>query len=285
MSKKIKAKTKKRILVLILILILLFILQAYILPVSSVLGKKLFRYIPLPAMFVNSKVVTLGEYFTRFDVSEQVKKTQLSTEQKQQLINQLVLNEIADNLVSAKGIVVSNKDVDSAYTLLKETTQKPELAKEYKLSDGQFKDWFVYPDVVKTKLSVWLASNKKLNKDAFSKYDLVMLKLDSGSEFDAVAIAYSEDALSAQLGGDLGYVSYKDIIPEYFSEIESVKDTKVHTAHSRYGIHIFKVLASDLKGPKDSKRYKVQQIFIKTGDFDQWLAAQKQSYTILRLVR
>ncbi|TSC65339.1 MAG: hypothetical protein G01um101477_513, partial [Candidatus Doudnabacteria bacterium Gr01-1014_77] len=88
-----------------------------------------------------------------------------------------------------------------------------------------------------------------------------------------------------QVGGDLGYVSYRDIIPEYFREIEGVKDTKVHTAYSRYGIHIFKVLASDSKGPKDSKRYKVQQIFVKTGDFDQWLVAQKQSYTILRLVR
>ncbi|MEK7075691.1 MAG: peptidylprolyl isomerase [Patescibacteria group bacterium] len=285
MFKKIKAKTKKRIWFLILGLILLFILQAYILPVSSVLGKKLFRYIPLPAMFVNSKVVTLGEYFTRFDVSEEVKKTKLSTEQKELLINQLVLNKIAYSLLFAKGVTVSSKDVDSAYTLLKETTQKSELAKEYKLSESQFKDWFVYPDVVKTKLSVWLASNRKLNKDAFSKYDLIMSKLDSGSGFDDVAIAYSEDALSAQLGGDLGYVSYKDLIPEYFREIESAKDTKVHTVYSRYGIHIFKVLASDSKGPKDSKRYKVQQIFIKTGDFEQWLAAQKSSYTILRLVR
>ncbi|TSC65930.1 MAG: hypothetical protein G01um101477_279, partial [Candidatus Doudnabacteria bacterium Gr01-1014_77] len=143
MSKKIKAKTKKRIWILILTLVLLFILQAYVLPVSSVLGKKLFRYIPLPAMFVNSEVVTLGEYFSRFDVSEQVKKTKLNKEQKQQLINQLVLNGIADSLVSAKGIVVSDKDVDSAYELLKETTQKPELAHEYKLSVGQFKDWLV----------------------------------------------------------------------------------------------------------------------------------------------
>ncbi len=284
MSKRLKLKTKKRILFFVLVVFLLFILQAYFLPATFVLGKGVFRYLPLPAIFVNSKVVTLGEYFTRLEVSETVKKTSLSFDQKQQLFNQMVLNKIAESLLSAKGIGMSKAEVDTAYSLLKETTQKPNLAKDYKLSEGEFKDWFVYPDLAKVKLAVWLSSNKKLNKEAYSKYDLVMSKLDS-TEFDALAIAYSEDALSAQLGGDLGYVSYKDLVPEYFKEVEAVKDTKVHTAFTRYGIHIFKVLASDSKGPKDSKRYKVQQIFIQTGDFEQWLAAQKPSYTTLRLVR
>ncbi len=284
MSKRLKLKTKKRILFFVLVVFLLFILQAYFLPATFVLGKGVFRYLPLPAIFVNSKVVTLGEYFTRLEVSETVKKTSLSFDQKQQLFNQMVLNKIAESLLSAKGIGMSKAEVDTAYSLLKETTQKPNLAKDYKLSEGEFKDWFVYPDLAKVKLAVWLSSNKKLNKEAYSKYDLVMSKLDS-AEFDALAIAYSEDALSAQLGGDLGYVSYKDLVPEYFKEVEAVKDTKVHTAFTRYGIHIFKVLASDSKGPKDSKRYKVQQIFIQTGDFEQWLAAQKPSYTTLRLVR
>lgn len=284
MSKKLKTKTKKRILFFVLVVFLLFILQAYLLPAASVLGKGFFRYVPFPAMFVNSKVVTLGEYFTRLEVSETVKKTSLSSEQKQQLFNQMVLNKIAESLLSAKSVGISRDEVNTAYTLLKETTQKPNLAKDYKLSERAFKSWFVYPDLAKVKLAVWLSSNKKLNKEAYSKYDLVMSKLNS-AEFDALAIAYSEDALSAQLGGDLGYVSYKDLISEYFSAVEAAKDTKVHTAFTRYGIHIFKVLASDSKGPKDSKRYKVQQIFIKTGDFEQWLVAQKPSYTTLRLVR
>lgn len=284
MAKKFKLKTKKRILFFVLIVFLLFILQAYLLPATFVLGKGVFRYLPLPAIFVNSKVVTLGEYFTRLEVSETVKKTSLSTQQKQQLLNQMVLNKIAESLLSAKGIGISKAEVNTAYSLLKETTQKPNLAKDYKLSEGEFKDWFVYSDLAKVKLAVWLSSNKKLNKEAYSKYDLVMSKLDS-AEFDALAIAYSEDALSAQLGGDLGYVSYKDLVPEYFKEVEAVKDTKAHTAFTRYGIHIFKVLASDSKGPKDTKRYKVQQVFIQTGDFEQWLVAQKPSYTTLRLVR
>ena len=285
MSKRLKIKTKKRILFFVLVVFLLFILQAYLLPAASVFGKGIFRYVPFPAMFVNSKVVTLGEYFTRLEVSETVKKTSLSSEQKQQLFNQMVLNKIAESLLSAKEMSISKSEVNQGYDLLKETTQKPNLAKDYKLSEGSFKSWFVYPDLAKVKLAVWLSSNRKLNKEAYSKYDLVMSKLDSDTEFDNLAIAYSEDALSAQLGGDLGYVSYKDLIPEYFKEVEAVKDTKVHTAFTRYGIHIFKVLASDLKGPKDSKRYKVQQIFIKTADFEQWLAAQKPSYTVLRLVR
>ncbi len=285
MSKKTKKQIKKRVLFFVVIFFLLFVLQAYFLPATSVLGKKAFNYLPLPAIFVNANIVTLGEYFSRLEISDALKKINIQTDEKQQLLNQMVLNKVAENLLSAKGFSVAKDEVNAEYSLLKETTQKPNLAHDYNLSEGEFKDWFVYPDLVKVKLAVWLASNRKLNKEAYTKYDLVMGKVNSGTEFDSLASAYSEDALSAQLGGDLGYLSYKDLIPEYFKEVEAVKDTKVHTAYSRYGIHIFKVLASDLKGPKDSKRYKVQQIFIKTGDFDQWLLAQKPSYTVLRLVR
>lgn len=68
-------------------------------------------------------------------------------------------------------------------------------------------------------------------------------KLKAGEEFAAVAKAYSQDKLSAEKGGDLGWIKEGAIAPEFSKQAFALtKDEISDPFITQFGFHIIKVL-------------------------------------------
>ncbi|MDB4940225.1 MAG: foldase [Candidatus Doudnabacteria bacterium] len=265
----------------ILALVVLFVIQAYLLPVKYVFGKKVLSFLPLPVAFVNADAVLLGNYYNRIDIATKISGVQ--DFQNGTLLDQLVNNKIVELSAKAKNLSVTSTDIEQSYTLLKQATGKQLLGADYAVSESDFKKQIILPDLLKIKLQIWLASNQKLNAAQYKTLDQAKKQLAAGDSFDVVASQYSDDALSAKIGGDLGYVSNTDLVPEIFNQLESIQDHNPHVIISRFGIHIVEVLDKDSKGPANSARYHVRQVFIKTTDYPKWFEKEKILYSVLKL--
>lgn len=79
-------------------------------------------------------------------------------------------------------------------------------------------------------------------EDAQHTIEQLAQRIKSGESFDTLAKTYSQDPGSARKGGDLGWVSLGEMVPEFD---EAMKKTPVGTLsepiHSMYGWHILQV--------------------------------------------
>ncbi len=264
----------------VVLLLVLFIVQAYLLGPKNVLGRGVLNYLPLPAALVNSSFVTLGDYYQRVEVADRLKENA----SRKVIIDQLVENKITELTAANKKIEVTSADIDQGYSDLQRLTNKKLLGEDYGLSESEFRKQILVPSLEKTALQVWVASNKKLNDSAYKKLDAVKQRLSNKVAFSSVASEYSEDAKSAQIGGDMGFISYSDLVPELFNQLDDIKDKDAHVLISRFGIHVIQVTDRDTKGPQGSTRYHLKQIFLQTTDYTKWFEKQKPLYTVLRFV-
>lgn len=269
---------------LAVLLVVAFVIQAYALPPEKVFGKSAISVLPLPAAFVNANAVLLGDYYSRIDTATKIGGVKDDSSTRTAILDQLIDNKIQELLLARNNLQTSTSDTDQLYSYLQKSTQEQNLAASYGMSEAEFKQDIVRPDLVQTKLAVWLSSNRSLNKDAYKKFDQAKADLQSGTSFDVVAKNYSDDAKSAKIGGDLGFVGYQDVVPEIYAELQQTPDNKVHVIYSRFGIHIYQVTEKDNKGLDNSTRYHLKHIFIKTADFNQWFEQQKKNYSIMKLI-
>ena len=90
----------------------------------------------------------------------------------------------------------------------------------------------------------------------------VARKAKSGEDFGELAKEYSKDTISAQKGGDLGYVEKGDLVPQLEDVIQAMSEGEVSDpVESPSGYHIIKVLgtrASD-KSSLDDAREEIRQ--------------------------
>lgn len=119
-----------------------------------------------------------------------------------------------------------------------------------------------------------------------TEVDSVYVLLQSGMLFDSLAIVYSDDQTSSEIGGDLGWYAAEDLSPEFLDAVSGLDDQEYsEPVQSQYGYHILKILEkkeargldflddySDIEAI--AKRYKAQD------DLAKWLKQAKKKYYI-----
>ncbi|GAC1573997.1 MAG: hypothetical protein NVS3B9_5280 [Candidatus Doudnabacteria bacterium] len=251
-------------------------------PQGKVLGIRFLRLLPLPAAFVNSNVITIANFYDRLDIA--AKLGNVNIEDRSAVLNQLVDNKITDIISADKNLLPTDQEITRAYNDVQRNTNKQDLGLAIGLSESQFKKQILIPDLQKIKLQIWLAGNTKQNADTYKNLEEAKKKLIAGKPFDDIAAMYSDDAKSAKMGGDLGFISYDDIVPEIYDVLGQFTDKDAHVLTSRFGIHIIEVVGKDNNGPSYSPRYHVKQIFMQTADYKKWFVRQKDLYSVLKLV-
>jgi len=101
------------------------------------------------------------------------------------------------------------------------------------------------PEVLQTRVRhILLHSNEQISDDdARTRLEMIAERLENGEEFAKLAQAYSEDKESAAQGGDLGWLSPGDMVPEFEEELTALQPgerTKIFK--SRFGWHLAEVL-------------------------------------------
>lgn len=105
----------------------------------------------------------------------------------------------------------------------------------------------------------------KFNAEAKKKAELVLGKLLSGGDFTALAKSYSEDERSKQSGGDLGWITTKDL-PEIMSVVSKMKvgATSRDLQKLSNGYELFKLEGKRLRQADgaNAKEYKASHLLI-----------------------
>ena len=98
-----------------------------------------------------------------------------------------------------------------------------------------------------------------LPSDSLKQVKNIYQQLKSGKDFALMAKQYSLDAASAVKGGDLGWVSPGELVPEFEKTMNNLPLHKVsQPVKTQYGWHLIEVIARKQKD--DSESFKRQQV-------------------------
>lgn len=110
-----------------------------------------------------------------------------------------------------------------------------------------------------------------------------------GDEFSDVALAVSEDTLSAADGGDLGWISPDDFVPEFAEQLETLEiDELSEVFRTRFGWHLVEVTDRRSHDSTDELKEQRCESEIRAGkaqeDREMWLRRLRdQAYVDIRL--
>jgi peptidyl-prolyl cis-trans isomerase D len=146
---------------------------------------------------------------------------------------------------------------------LKEFVKKEDLSSVFGpyVEDGSYKIAKLIavadrPDSVHVR-HILLTPNQTRSLDMVKRQADSLIKLiKSGTPFEALAIANSDDKGSAQLGGDLGWFPEGRMVVPFNNACFSGKKGEIKTAETSFGIHIIEILAQS----KDTRKYNIGYI-------------------------
>jgi peptidyl-prolyl cis-trans isomerase D len=143
---------------------------------------------------------------------------------------------------------------------LKDFVKKEDLSSIYGpyVEDGSYKVARLLsvadrPDSVHVR-HILLTPNQSRTLEVVKRQADSLIKLiKSGTPFEALAIANSDDKGSAQLGGDLGWFPEGRMVVPFNNACFSGKKGEIKTAETTFGIHIIEILAQS----KDTRKYNI----------------------------
>lgn len=254
---------------------------------------KAFKQLSLPVALVNSRLVSGREFMHRFELAELLYKddpTYKSEDSQKQILQQLIDNAKLSTVAKAHDIKATNEDINNQYqAIVQQFAQGDEarleelLKEDYHLGPEDFKDKVIKPDVMLTNLTIWYHNQKDLNQAAYAKEKELLDKLDSGTSFEEVVKAYTQDEATKDFGGDMDFVKLSELAPEFRNAVKDAKNGDRLTVVSRYGLHILQVIEIDRSQGEPS--YHLQQIFIEGNKFEEWYMQQADAVKAIKLIK
>mgnify|MGYP000848168181 CR=1 FL=1 len=226
------------------------------------LGNIISRAIPLPAVVVNyvnfitieevqSDMGALKSFYENQDFSSAGMRVDFSTNDgekrlklvEKKLLNKLIEDKAAMLLAKKKGIKISAADVNDAVgKKLEEYGVKDDVEKDlqerYGWTMSEFKEKIVLPNMYQEALYDNVADELTAQSSkSKEKMEMIQKELAGGKNFSDVAREYSEGA-SASDGGELGWMSSEQFLPEISSKLFGEQLGKNEIIQSRLGYHI-----------------------------------------------
>ncbi|MEA3445988.1 MAG: peptidylprolyl isomerase, partial [Bacteroidota bacterium] len=171
----------------------------------------------------------LEEYFNK---SMPEIKADLRNLLREQLLTQKMREKITEDIkVTPSEVRKYYKQIpEDSLPLINAEMEIAQIVREPKITDTQIQE-------VKDKLNEYIE------------------RVKSGSKFSTLAIMYSEDPGSAKNGGELGYVSRNDLVPEFAAVAFNLKekDEVSRIVESDFGFHVIQLI--DRKGERISVRH------------------------------
>jgi parvulin-like peptidyl-prolyl isomerase len=218
----------------------------------------------------------------KIDFNSEDGKKKLKIKEKN-VLNKLIENKLIENEARKRGITISSTVIaQNVSQKMKEygseTFLKNNLLKLYGWNLSDFEENIVKPDMYRSALIANLNETDQANISAKNKISVALSELKSGKDFETVAKEYSEGG-SASGGGDLGWISAKEMLYEMVSPVFAIKKGEYSgIIKSRLGYHIVKV--EDRRVENGIDELKLQQIFIRTASFSDWLSAYEKNMNI-----
>jgi flagellar basal body-associated protein FliL len=260
------------------------------------------KVIPYPAAVVdgsifvgikdlNANLASVKRFYESQDFSQIGFRVDFATEdgkkrlkvKERKTLNKLIENRIIEKLASQRGVEVTSEMAMQNVSMEmsrygNEEYVKKNLLNLYGWSIDDFVEKLVKPDLYRSELEKKVRETDIEYAAAKEKIGKAQDELKGKKDFSAVAAKYSE-AESAKNGGDLGWFTADQMIPEIAISLFPMKKGDVSDViQSPLGFHIVQI--EDRKTEDGIDKIKVRQILVRTRTFADWLTGQEKNMSI-----
>ncbi|MDR3727594.1 MAG: SurA N-terminal domain-containing protein [Terracidiphilus sp.] len=212
---------------------------------------------------VNAKLTEIKAPYTQEEFDNQLKQRNISLDDfKRDIRRSLTKTKLINKEIESR-INITDSEISAFYTAHKS---------DFNLIEPQYH----LAQIVVTDAPAQQAGNLQNNKasgdaDAKKKIQILHNRLESGEDFGAVAMNFSEDSNTASNGGDMGFVAesalksdaqvYEAIgklKPGQFTEVLPIYQS-AGTTHRVVGYAIYRLLSRDPAGQREMNDPRVQQ--------------------------
>lgn len=222
----------------------------------------------------------------RVDFSTQDGKKRLKIKEKY-LLNKLIEDQIVAILAKEREIEVTSIMVSQEIEKIKNQSRVfnqegedalKKLSLLYGWNVSELEERVIKPDVLKKKLEESVREEDEAFLSAKSKIIKAQNELIQKKAFEEVAAKYSEGE-SAKNGGELGWFMASQMIPEISLTCLGLEKGKTSAViKSPLGFHIIQLI--DKKTEKDTEKFRIKQIFVKTPTFSDWFFNQEKKIPV-----
>ena len=152
-------------------------------------------------------------------------------------------------------------------------------------SDHWFYKYIVNPQVIDAGLRMKYYNDTRATSPAYKKAQATLERLSKGERFEDLARTESDDKITAQIGGDLGFYESGQMLPELEDQVSvsALGEVRKDVITSRLGYHIiYPVEQSESNG---KKTWHVKHILFVPEGYDQWLDQQISGINVAYLKR
>ncbi len=230
------------------------------------------------------------------------------------VLERMIMYKIMDQEAKKAGVVVAQKDVDAKFAelkknlppgqdfkeLLKRNGMTPASASAYMKMNLQVekiirKGIKVNPNdltgynksehiLIRVASTADPKDKEKNEADAKAKIEKIAAEIKGGLSFEEAAKKYSEDPMSKDKGGDLGFRGPGELMPEFETAAKALKAGQVSDpVKTSYGYHLIKLIANgkDATG-EDRKKLEDQLVSKQMGE--KWQEFMLQSRNRAKVV-
>lgn len=277
-------KTFQVLLALVIVSLFVAVLWLYTGQLSQT-KTKIFTEFRLPFALVNSALIPMNKVVVRHNLSQKIYNSGNSGQITSQIVSQLIKEEEIKQLASSFGILANQKQINEEYYyqsgqnyFKKQAAFESSLA-NYGLTEDQFKNEIIKPQLNYINLKIWFNSQSSLNSQAYRLANDYLEQIKSGQDMGQIAAQHSQDDIGKNTEGDLGFVQVTDLLPELREPIENMSVGETKIVADRNGLHIFRV-----EGKNDNQPH-LRDIYISADNFNSWLAEKLNKFKVRILLK
>jgi len=227
---------------------------------------------PAVLAVVNATKITKEEFLSEMEALPDFARVMLETKEgKERFLDDMIKRELLYQEAKKKGL---EKDKDFQKKLeefkkinLVNMILKTEIEDKVKVGEKDIKDFFEkHPEEFRVGAEVRASHILVKTEDEAKK---LLEKIKTGEKFSKLAREFSIDVESAKKGGDLGFFSRGQLIPEFEKAVFALKVGEVSgPVKTLFGYHIIKVADR-----KTGKAIEFEQV---KGEIERLLIAERQ---------
>ena len=289
-----KKRLKKSLIVVCSVILFLiiavsaFLIWFYRTPYTANKGK-IAAILPLPAAAISGNFIPVSEFASRLQGSENYyteEQKPIPASLQNQVLQELIQEKETEIVAKKNSVSLSDKELDTQFNQLEQQLNQTDpngfvsMVAKYGLSQNQFKEEVLSPNLLSTDLIIWFNSQRSLNPAQYSLADSIQNQSTSSSTFISLVKQYSQDPNTKDLEGDMGYLELQAVLPEFKGPLDAAKIGDTLVLASRYGIHILYIENKDMNGTGGSSRVHVRQIFLQPENFASWYDDQTKNFHV-----
>jgi hypothetical protein len=197
----------------------------------------------------------------------------------------LIDNLKRQSLLASLRVVMTPKDLMDELEFVKssEPDQYDSVLNEYFAGDENlFIELVIVPKVYDKLLRLHFNANPNIKHPGQVEAMEILRQIRAGEDFGKFT-SLSDDSVSGQLDGDLGFFQDFEILPEVGNKLSGLKLGEVsdEIAISRLGYHV--LLLANVAEEDDKKLYNLKHILILSEGFEAWETEQLEKISVRRL--